>query len=110
MLGVGPLRRLGGWVLVVVFVAEAVRRGVLPAEDLSLLVVPDLITIELLPLGLLVPLLVAGAGAWLALAPSQDAGTRGPAGEDSEAGASTLVTDAEPSMPSGPPSEWPTVG
>lgn len=105
-LSTGPVRRAGGWVLVAVSATEAVRRGVLPAEDLSPFPVPDVVTVEVLPLGLLVPLVGAGVGAWLALGPEDD-DVDGRALEAAEA--EPPVSSAAPSaLPvTGPPTAWP---
>lgn len=108
----GVTRRVGGWALVALLVTEAVRRGVLPAEDLSPFLVPDVITIELLPLGLLVPLLGAGVGAWLALGPDglgapDDGGDEPP---DVRPDQDDAVGDLPDRPPTGPPAAWPTAG
>lgn len=104
--GEGVTRRAGGWALVALLVAEAVRRGVLPAEELSPFLVPGAVTIELLPLGLLVPLVGAGVGAWLALGPE-------PGAPDLRVDQVEVVPDPSPLPPTGPPSTgppaaWPT--
>ena len=67
----GATRRWGGVALAALLVGESTRRGLMPAEDLvpgsyDLGLGVDLVTVELLPLGLLVPLVGAAAGLWFA--------------------------------------------
>ncbi|CAN5570762.1 hypothetical protein BH24ACT4_BH24ACT4_22880 [soil metagenome] len=118
----GPTRRAGGIVLLALMVTEALRRGVLPAEDLipSFLddFAPGVYTVELRPVGLLVPLLGAAVGAWLLTGsglPPAEAGPVPEAPGDGER-ASEAHAMSPPAAPplalpdhpgDGPPSAWP---
>ncbi len=121
----GPTRRAGGIVLLVLMVTEAVRRGVLPAEDLvpSFLddFAPGVYTVELRPIGLLVPLLGAAVGAWLLASsglPSAEAVTGPETADEGEREAEAYTGRPSPTPPlalpdhpgDGPPQSWPGEG